>query len=594
MRMTRLFGQTLREAPSDAEVVSHQLLVRAGYIRQLGAGIFSYLPLAHRAMTKIENIIRDEMNAIGGQELTMPVIHPADLWKETGRWYQIGGEMGRFKDRVGREMALAMTHEEVIGDLARKEIRSYRQLPLLVYHIQTKWRDDARPRAGLIRVREFTMKDSYSLDADGEGLDRQYRAHYQAYFNIFARCALPVIAVKSDVGMMGGQMAHEFMYLTPIGEDTLIVCDHCGYTANRQVARFQKPASAQAELMPLEKIATSHVTTIAGLAEFLGVPKSRTAKAVFMVATITEGDKDVDRFVFAVVRGNMELNETKLANAVKAKELRPAREDEIRAVGAVPGYASPIGLKERASPAMPLLVVVDDGVPASPNLVAGANEEGFHLLNTNYGRDYQADLVADIAAAEEGAPCPDCGHALRAVRGVEAGNIFKLGARYSDALGATFLDQEGKARPILMGSYGIGVGRLLACVAEEHHDEYGLIWPITVAPYHVQLVLLPGGEAESAAARLYDEMQAAGIEVLFDDRNERPGVKFMDADLNGLPLRVTVGDKSLKKGGAELKRRTSKESAIVPLEDAVEKVRAEIRDLQAEIAAKVVEVSFRD
>jgi prolyl-tRNA synthetase len=502
--------------------------------------------------------------------------------------------MGRFKDRGGREMALAMTHEEVIGDLARKEIRSYRQLPLLLYHIQTKWRDDARPRAGLIRVREFTMKDSYSLDADGEGLDRQYRAHYQAYFKIFARCALPVIAVKSDVGMMGGQMAHEFMYLTPIGEDTLMLCDRCGYTANRQVARFQKPAAAQEELKPLEKIATPHMTTIAGLAEFLGVPKSRTAKAVFMVATITEGDKDVERFVFAVVRGDMELNETKLANAVKAKDLRPAREDEIRAAGAVPGYASPIGLRERALQATSLLVVVDDGVPASPNLVAGANEEGFHLLNTNYGRDYQADIVADLAAAEEGAPCLNCGHALRAVRGVETGNIFKLGTRYSDALGATFLDQEGKARPILMGSYGIGVGRLLACIAEEHHAEYGLIWPITVAPYHVQLVLLPGGEAESAAARLYDEMRAAGVEVLFDDRNDRPGVKFMDADLIGLPLRVTVGERSLKKGGAELKRRTSKESAIVPLDDTVEKVRLEIRDLQAEIAAKVVEVPFKD
>ena len=594
MRMTRLFGQTLREAPSEAEVVSHQLLVRAGYIRQLGAGIFSYLPLARRAMTKIENVIRDEINAIGGQELTMPVVHPADLWKETGRWFQIGGEMGRFKDRVGREMALAMTHEEVIGDLARKEIRSYRQLPLLLYHIQTKWRDDARPRAGLIRVREFTMKDSYSLDADWEGLDRQYRAHYQAYFKIFARCALPVVAVKADVGMMGGQMAHEFMYLTPIGEDTLILCDRCGYTANRQVARFQKPAAAREELKPLEKIATPHMTTIAGLAEFLGVPKSRTAKAVFMVATITEGDQDVERFVFAVVRGDMELNETKLANAVKAKDLRPAREDEIRAAGAVPGYASPIGLRERALPATPPLVVVDDGVPASPNLVAGANEEGFHLLNTNYGRDYQAGVVADLAAAEEGAPCPNCGHALRAVRGVETGNIFKLGARYSAALGATFLDQEGKARPILMGSYGIGVGRLLACIAEEHHDEYGLTWPITVAPYHVQLVLLPGGEAESAAARLYDEMRTAGLEVLFDDRDDRPGVKFMDADLIGLPLRVTVGERSLKKGGAELKRRTSKESAIVPLEDTVEKVRLEIRDLQAEIAAKVVEAPFKD
>jgi prolyl-tRNA synthetase len=596
MRMTKLFGQTLREAPSDAEVISHQLLVRAGFIRQLGAGIFSYLPLARRAMNKIENIIREEINAIGGQEITMPVIHPADLWKETGRWFQIGGEMGRFKDRVGREMALAMTHEEVIGDLARKEIRSYRQLPLLLYHIQTKWRDDPRPRAGLIRVREFTMKDSYSLDADGEGLDQQYRAHYQAYFNIFNRCALPVVAVKSDVGMMGGQMAHEFMYLTPIGEDTLILCDTpsgCGYTANRQVARFQKSAAAQEDLKPVEKVATPHMTTIAGLAEFLGVPKSRTAKAVFMVATITEGDKDVDRFVFAVVRGDLELNETKLANAVKAKDLRPAREDKIRAVGAVPGYASPIGLN-----ASRVLVVVDDAVQSSPNLVAGANEEGYHLLNTNYGRDYTADVVADLAAAEEGAPCPNCGHALRASRGVETGNIFKLGTRYSDSLGCTFLDQDGKAKPVLMGSYGIGVGRLLACIAEEHHDEYGLIWPVTVAPYHVHLVTLPssvpGGKAESAANRLYEELQASGVEVLFDDRDERPGVKFMDADLIGLPLRVTLGEKSLKKGGAEIKRRNRKESVIAPLSEAVERVRLEIRDLQAEIAARVVEAPFKD
>ncbi len=587
MRMSKLFGQTLREAPSEAEVISHRLLVRAGFIRQLGAGIFSYLPLARRAMTKIENIIREEINAIGGQEITMPVIHPADLWKESGRWHQIGAELGRFKDRVGREMALAMTHEEVIGDLVRKEIRSYRQLPRLLYHIQTKWRDDPRPRAGLIRVREFTMKDSYSLDADWEGLDKQYRAHYQAYFDIFHRCALPVIVVKSDVGMMGGQLAHEFMYLTPIGEDTLILCDQCGYTANRQVARFQKPPAAPEEPRPVEKVATPHMTTIAGLAEFLGVPRSRTAKAVFMVATLTEGDTDVDRFVFAVVRGDMELNETKLANAVKAKDMRPAREDEIRAVGAVPGYASPLGLAR-------VLVVVDDAIPASPNLVAGANAEGYHLLHTNYGRDYTAEIVADIAAAEEGAACPDCGYPLRAARGVETGNIFKLGTHFSDPLGCTFLDQDGKAKPVIMGSYGIGVGRLLACVAEEHHDEHGLIWPISLAPYHVHLIVLPGGEAQGAADRLYTELQAAGIEVLFDDRDERPGVKFMDADLIGLPLRVTIGERSLKKGGAEIKPRARTGSVIVPLGEVIERLRLEIRDWQADIAAKVVEVPFKE
>ena len=603
MRMSKLFSQTLREAPSDAEVTSHQLLVRAGFIVQLGAGIFSYLPLARRAMNKIENIIRGEMNAIGGQEITMPVIHPADLWKETRRWQQIGDEMGRFKDRAGRDMALAMTHEEVVGDLARKEVRSYRQLPLLIYHIQTKWRDDPRPRAGLIRVREFTMKDSYSLDADSEGLDKQYRAHYQAYFNIFNRCALPVIAVKSDVGIMGGQMAHEFMYLTPIGEDTLILCDHCGYTANRQAARFQKPAAPAEELRPVEKVSTPHMTTIAGLAEFLGVPKAKTAKAVFLVATLTEGDQNVDKFVFVVVRGDMELNETKLANAVKAKDLRPAREEEIRAVGAVPGYASPIDIGARQGQAgqgqagqgqaLPLQVVVDDAIPASPNLVAGANEVGYHLLNTNYGRDYTAHIVADIAAAEAGAACPDCGQAMHASRGIETGNIFKLGARYSDALGATFLDKDGRARPILMGSYGIGVGRLLACIAEEHNDAHGLKWPITVAPYQAHLVLLPGGEAQEAAERLYVELQNAGVEVLYDDRDERPGVKFNDADLIGLPLRLTVSERALKQSGAELKRRESKESAIVPLNGVVERVRSEIRDLEAETAVRVKEVVFK-
>jgi len=589
MRLSKLFGQTLREAPNEAEVISHKLLLRAGYIRQLGAGIFSYLPLAHRALNKVENIIREEINAIGGQELTMPVIHPADLWKETQRWYQIGAEMGRFTDRVGRDMALAMTHEEVITDLARKEIQSYRQLPLLLYHIQTKWRDDPRPRAGLVRVREFTMKDSYSLDTDAAGLDKQYRAHYQAYFNIFARCGLPVIAVASDVGMMGGQLAHEFMYLTPIGEDTLIICDasQCGYTANRQVARFKKGAANPEPPRPMEKVATPHTPTIQALADLLKLTKAQTAKAVFMVATLTEKDHDVEKFVFAVVRGDMELNETKLANALKAKDLRPAREDEIRATGATPGYASPIGLKN-------VLVVVDDAIPTSPNLVAGANEEGYHLLNTNYGRDYTATIVTDLTSAEEGAACPECGAPLRASRGVETGNIFKLGTRYTEALGATFLDKDGQAKPIIMGSYGIGVGRLLACVAEEHHDEYGLRWPITVAPYHVQLVALPGGEAFTVADKLYAELQAAGIEVLYDDRDERPGVKFNDADLIGLPLRLTVGDKGLKKGGVELKRRTDKVSDLVTVGEVVARVKTAVEALQQEVEGGVREVRYRE
>ncbi len=583
MRMSRLFSQTLRDRPSEAEVPSHELLLRAGFIRQLAAGIFSYLPLARRSLTKIENIMREEMNAIGGQEITMPVVHPADLWKETKRWYQIGSEMGRFKDKAGRDMVLAMTHEEVVADLVRKEIHSYRQLPQMIYHIQTKWRDDPRPRAGLIRVREFTMKDSYSLDADLEGLDRQYRAHYQAYFNIFHRCGLPVIAVKSDVGMMGGKMAHEFMYLTPVGEDTLLICESCDYAANRQIARFQKPEPQAEEAKPVEKVATPGATTIAELAQFLGIPESRTAKAVFMMATVTEGIESRDRFVFAIVRGDMDLNETKLANAIHAKELRPATESEIRAAGATPGYASPVGLKD-------VLVVVDDLIPHSPNLVAGANEEGYHLLNVNLGRDYQADVVADIALAEEGAACPECGKPMKTARGIEVGNIFKLGTRYSEDMGCTFLDRDGQEKPVIMGSYGIGSGRLLASVAEEHHDDRGLIWPITVAPYQVHLVTLKG--AQDAADRAYAQLTEAGVEVLYDDREESPGVKFADADLIGIPLRLTLSERTLSKDSAEIKRRDQAETELVPLARLGEETQSRIAALEAEIAAKVVEMPF--
>ncbi len=584
MRMSQLFGQTLRQPPSDAQIASHQLLIRAGYIRQLGAGIFSTLHLARRSMTKIENILRQEMDGIGGQEITMPIVHPADVWKGTGRWYEIGSEMGRFRDRNDRDMVLAMTHEEVIAELVRTEVRSYKHLPRLLYHIQTKWRDEPRPRAGLIRVREFTMKDSYSLDADWEGLDVQYRAHYQAYFNIAHRCGLPVVAVRSDVGMMGGKMAHEFMYLTPIGEDTLLICDGCGYAANRQIAGFQKPTPAEEAPRPVEKVATPGVTTIEDLAAFLDVPASRTAKAVFTMATVTEDQEDVEKLVFAIVRGDMDVNETKLANAVKAKALRPALEEEIRAVGAVPGYASPIGVEGA-------IVVVDDLIPQSPNLVAGANDEGYHLLNVNYGRDYRADVVADIAVAEAGHPCPQCGAAMRASRGVEVGNIFKLGTRYSDVTGCTFADQDGREQPVIMGSYGLGVGRLLACVVEEHHDEYGLVWPITVAPYHVYIAVLRGNE--EVAERLYADLQTAGVEVLYDDRNERPGVKFNDADLIGIPIRLTVSGRAQEAGGFELKLRHSPDRVVVPAGEVIARVKEQIEALRAEIDAQVVPVPYQ-
>jgi prolyl-tRNA synthetase len=584
MRLSQYFGTTLREAPSDAEITSHKLLVRAGFICQLGTGIFSYLHFAHRSITKIENIMRAELDAIGGQEITMPVVHPADIWKETGRWYQIGSEMGRFLDKNNHDMVLAMTHEEVVADIARRHIRSYKQLPMMVYHIQTKWRDDPRPRAGLIRVREFTMKDSYTLDRDYEGLDRQYRSHYQIYFNIFHRCGLPVVAVKSDVGMMGGKMAHEFMYLTPIGEDSLTLCDNCGYTANRQVAVFNKSHLEKEEPKEIELIATPGVKTIEELAAFLNISKNKTAKAVFMVATITEGQEDIEKLIFAVIRGDLEVNETKLANVLKAKALRPAHEEEIIAAGTTPGYASPIGLKN-------ILVVVDDLIPESANLVAGANREGYHIQNVNYGRDFTAEIIADISLAEDGHLCSYCEKPLRTSRGVEVGNIFKLGARYSDSLGCTFLDEEGLIKPVIMGSYGIGSGRLLACVAEEHNDERGLVWPITVAPFQVHLLSLKGSEIESEV--LYKEMTSAGIEILYDDREESAGIKFNDADLIGIPIRLTVSSRTLKTNSVEVKFRTGNESFTIPLSGLVERIKTEIQRLVDEIQSKVIEIPYR-
>lgn len=576
MRVSQLFGETLREAPADVDVESHRLLLRAGYVRPLAAGIFSYLPLAHRAMAKIATLIREEIDAIGGQELTMPVVQPAELWQETGRWQRIGAELARFKDRGGRDMLLAMTHEEVVGDLARKEIRSYRQLPRLIYQIQTKFRDEPRARGGLIRVREFTMKDSYSLDRDLDGLRIQYEAHYAAYYRIFARAGLPVIAVGSDTGMMGGKVAHEYMYLTPVGEDTLVLCATCGYAANREVARFRKLPRG-GEPAPLERIVTPETATIADLAELLGIPESETAKVVFFSGLA--GDEPAPRLIMALVRGDMEANEIAVLNLSGAQALRPASVDEIAAAGAVPGYASPIGI-DRTN----VIVLVDDLVVQTPNLVVGANQQGFHLRNACYGRDYSADAVGHIAAAYSGAECDVCGGTLELARGVEVGNIFQLGTRYSDALGATYLDEAGESHPIVMGSYGIGLGRLLACIAEEHRDSNGLMLPISVAPYQVALVALARTDAtREAAERLYIDLQRAGVEVLYDDRDARPGVKFADADLRGLPLRITISDRSLDQGAVELKRRGTGEMRTVAHADTVVEVQREIAALRAEL-----------
>jgi prolyl-tRNA synthetase len=579
--MSNLFFQTLREAPAEAEIISHQLMLRASLIQPIAAGIFDILPLAQRVKHKIENIMRDEMDAIGGQEVTLPMVHPAELWQRSGRWYQIGDDMARLKDRNNRDYCLGMTHEEVMADMVSRVINSYRQLPFILYQIQTKFRDEPRPRAGAIRVREFTMKDAYTFDRDFAGLDAVYPKFYQAYFNIFRRCGLDVIAVEADTGIMGGTLAHEFMSLTPVGEDTLLICDNCGYSANRQIATFRKPTPAAAAPAPLEEIHTPNVTTIAALADFLQIGLDETAKAVFMVAEIEESEqKSHEKFVFVVVRGDMEVNETKLSNAISAKRLRPATTEEIRSIGSEPGYGSPLGIDRSR-----VLLVVDDLVTTSPNLVAGANRVDTHTRKVTYGRDYTADVVQDIVAAGDGHPCPQCGSPLRTVRGVEVGNIFKLGTRFSVALGATYLDENGESKPIVMGSYGIGSERMMACIIEHHHDDQGIQWPITIAPYQVMLVSLGTDktpEVVEAAERIYSELKALGVEVLYDDRDERAGVKFNDADLLGIPLRLTVGAKGLKSGALELKLRRNSELREIGVENVAAGVKAVI---DAEIAA---------
>ena len=576
-----MFSRTLREAPSGADSKGYEYLLRAGFIRQMGAGIFSLLPLGFRATKKIENIIREEMDRIGAQEILMPVVNTADIWKETGRYYSIDKEMSRFEDRAGRDMVLAMTHEEAVTDLARGEIDSYKRLPLLVYQIQTKWRDDPRPRAGLIRVREFTMKDSYSFDRDQEGLDKVYRAHYKAYFRIFSRCALPAIAVGADSGMMGGKVSHEYMYLSPIGEDTIITCPKCGYTANRQVATFKKEYFAE-DMLPMQEVETPDCKTIDDLAAFLSIPARRTAKAVFMVGTYVNDHtgEETEKLIVAIIRGDMDVEESKLSNAAKANSIRPAHEEEITAHGIVPGFGSLIGAKGD------FVAIVDDSVAKSNNLVAGANKAGWHLINTNYGRDYTG-TVADIASARQDYLCPVCGQKLNSSKGVEIGNIFQLGTRYSESMNCYYQSEDGTRKPVIMGSYGIGVGRLLACIAEEYNDEAGLKLPVSVAPYQVHLISLVKDNA--IGEDIYDRLQKAGIEVLYDDRKESAGVKFADADLIGLPIRITIGNRSLKEGKVEVKIRETGETTAFLVEDLVDEVKAEIAKLQAEIDANIVE-----
>lgn len=577
MRFTRIFSKTLREHQRDADTKSYDLLLRAGYIRPLASGIYSYLHFGQRSIRKIEQILREEMNRIGGDEICMPVVHPAEIWKKTNRWYDIDESLLRFKDRNEKDMVLAMTHEEVVAELTRSEITTYKQLPKLVYQIQTKYRDEARARGGLIRVKEFTMKDAYSLDVDYEGLEKQYVANYNAYFRIFSRMGLPVIAIQSDTGMMGGKIAHEYMYLSPVGEDTIFICDESGYKANKDVASIRKDLDKElTKPLPIEKIHTPNIKTIDELSNFLNKNKSQFAKVVFYTGLVDEEDK----IILATVRGDMDVNPIKVQNKVKAKTLRPSTEEEIKSIKAVAGYASPIGVDKNK-----VIVVVDDLIPKSNNLVIGANEENYHLSNACFNRDFQADIVADIVEAFDGALCPisnSVNNRLKSVRGIEVGNIFQLGTKYTKALNAYYTDENGKQQTVIMGSYGIGVGRLLACIVEEHNDEKGLNLPISVAPYHVILIVIPDNiEIVNIADSLYNSLRESNIEVVYDDRDKKSasvGEKFNDAELIGIPIRITISKRSIKNGGAEIKLRNKEESFIVNIEQTIPRINELIKE----------------
>jgi prolyl-tRNA synthetase len=559
MLMSRLFGRTLREVPGDAEHESHQLMLRARLIEQLAAGIYTYLPLGYRALRKVEQIVREEMDAAGGQEVLMPAMQPVDLWEESGRKEAMGETLFTLTDRRERHLALGPTHEEVVVDLFRRNVQSYRELPQLLYQIQTKFRDEPRPRMGLVRGREFGMMDLYSFDADVDGLDRSYQAMFDAYTRVFQRCGVPALPVQADSGAIGGKDSQEFVLLTEIGEDTFLLCPKCGYAANSEKADHKKQELQAEEPQPVEEVSTPGQKTIEEVARFLEVPRWRTLKAVFYAA---------DRKpVFVATRGDLEVNEVKLKNALKAQDLRLMADDEVREYGLVAGSASPVGLKG-------MQVVADESVAQSPNLVGGANKPDAHLRNLNYGRDWQADILTDISLAREGDACPNCGTPLEQKRGIEMGHIFKLLTVYSEKMGARYLDAEGRTQLAVMGCYGIGTSRLLQCIVEANRDEKGIVWPGSVAPYDVHVVGL-GLDREDIAAKarsLYDDLTRAGLEVLYDDRSESPGVKFNDADLLGIPVRVTVSPRSLEKDSVELKRRASSDVDLVPYADAAARV----------------------
>ena len=560
MRWSQLFGKTLREDPSEAEMASHRLMLKAGMIYQVSSGVYSYQPLAWRSLRKIEQIIREEMDAAGGQELRMSVLQPRELWEESGRAEAYGPDLFALRDRRERPLVMAPTHEELLTSIVKANVHSYRDLPVMLYQIQTKFRDEPRPRGGLIRVREFDMKDAYSFDVDEEGLDTSYQSMVRAYRSIYARCGLSAIMVEADSGAIGGKDSHEFILLADSGEDTIILCQSGDYAANLEKATFVKPPQAVESPLAVEEMHTPGVMTIEELARFVDIPTSKTLKAVFYAA---DGE-----LVVATIRGDLEVNEVKLRNALEANELRLATPQEVERAGLVAGSASPLGLDS-------IKVVADDSVQLGSNFVVGANKKDYHLKNANYPRDFQAEILADIALAQDGHTCASCGSPLSSRRGIEVGHVFKLGTRYSEALGGYFPDQEGNEQPIIMGCYGIGVGRLLASAIEQHHDEDGIVFPAPIAPYQVCLTALNMQDSEVASGgdSIYSELENAGVEVLYDDRTESAGVKFNDADLLGLPVRLVVSARNLRQDEVELKRRSESQVTMVPRGQVVSEVK---------------------
>lgn len=570
MRVSKLYAPTLREVPAEAEVVSHQLMLRAGFMRKAAGGIYTYLPLAWRVLKKIERIVREEMDAKGSQELLMPIVQPAEIWQESGRWDVYGAEMFRLQDRHNRCFCLGPTHEEMVTTLIRGDVRSYRQLPLSVYQIQNKYRDERRPRFGLMRGREFIMKDAYSFDRDEAGLDKSYQDMYDAYTNIFTRCGLNFRPVEADSGAIGGSGSHEFMVIADSGEAEIVFCTSCDYAANVEKAELF-PLEAQEEAMlTKEEVVTPDCKTIADVCAYLKLPVDHSVKAVAY-----NSEKGL---ILCFVRGDHEVNEIKVINTCGVIDLEMATEEQLAAAGTVGGYMGPVGIENKK-----VIVVVDATVMKIHNVCCGANKEGYHFINVNPGRDFTPTYVADIRLIQEGDPCPHCGGEVSKARGIEVGQVFKLFTKYSSALKATYLDENGKEQPMVMGCYGVGVSRTMAAAIEQNYDDNGIIWPIEIAPYHVLVVPVNTKDEASAAKaeEIYMQLKKVGLETVIDDRNERPGVKFKDADLIGYPLRVVVGPKTLTEGKLEVKIRKTGEIRYLPLDgDYVQ----DIKNIIAELA----------